>query len=226
MLILEPYSFPFCGGVVRVYKIIIILNTVHSTAEYLIKWDDFYKQLRGISRLRIPWRSKEGQNTDEWMDDPFQWGMFPNKLSGQQCHCLILETTMMMVIYLSSTFFALCLSSFQFITWKSDDVNKSAEQFLIYHKFGHVSTTPVVVVDGGWSVRSIAPWCGVFCMRGRGTLLLCCHCFWFPLNPDIHNHIFRLSPLLSPIIIRGLVCRLLMAWPSANELTISHLMRP
>lgn len=27
----------------------------------------------------------------------------------------------------------------QFITWKGDEVAQSAEDFLLYHKFGHVS---------------------------------------------------------------------------------------
>lgn len=33
-----------------------------------------------------------------------------------------------------------CIVCSQFITWKGDEVAQSAEDFLLYHKFGHVST--------------------------------------------------------------------------------------
>jgi len=33
----------------------------------------------------------------------------------------------------------LLFDQLQFINWKTDEVAQSAESFLIYHKFGHVS---------------------------------------------------------------------------------------
>lgn len=40
----------------------------------------------------------------------------------------------------------------KFISWKGDEVGQSAEDFLLYHKFGYVSIEPVAVLDGDHTI--------------------------------------------------------------------------